>query len=896
MDLEKAGRALEQALALSGSERAAYIKELAASDAELAVDVERLLADEDDAFLQQPIARSLDALRGESSEPWLGREVGAYKITGQIAAGGMGQVFSGNRFDGEFEQAVAIKVMGGALHSATAVARFQAERQILANLSHPYIAQLIDGGTTEDHQSYLVMELIEGESIDVYCERVQLTLRDRLCLFQRVCEAVDHAHRNLVVHRDIKPSNILVTRDGTPKLLDFGIAKLIEPDAESRQLTQHFERALTLEFASPEQVRAEPVTTASDVYSLGVLLYRLLTGVSPYDVTSDSTLVDQICEVDPQRPSRRETDMNTSEASVRTEQTLGSQRWRRRLAGDLDNVVLKAMRKEPARRYSSVQRLSDDIDRYLSHRPVQARRNTLTYIAGRFIRRNALAVGASVALVSMLAVFAVQTAMQNAVIASERDTATAVADFLVDTYEMARPEVEPGVDVPARKVLDAGRGRIEERDDLAPATRGRLLQVMGDAYNSLGLYPEAISSYELALETGEFATDRHSEILYSLAKTYSHVGDLDQADEFYAQADREFAKLSNPGLVTQIDTLLAHAAHHGASGRPSDSLAMLLDAKSLAEGLDDDPDGLLPLVLHNLGAAYFGMDRLDDAQRLWEQVLKHPHPDWQRDSRQRALTTGALADVYRRRGASEQALPYAEEALRILRLVYGDDHQLVGVTHNKIGMVLGHLQRFDEAHQNIDRGLEISIATLGKDSYKHAIALGIKARLFENAGNVDEALNYYRRSLEVKEKLLPAGHERFGVTYQRLGSSLRALGNLDESRSWLNRALDLFVDTYGEQNIKVADTLRELGTTELEAGDFGQAEAFYTRAIAAYGDSPSLVLASTEAAMARLFVLTGRCALAREQFESVEERYRQEGQPLHPRLEPVRDVVAQCTG
>ena len=380
MDLKKVESALRRALALQGSEREAYLEQLRRDDAALAAAVDDLVRNTqvDDAFLRDPIEASASQLSEAAVDPWLGREIGAYRIVERIAAGGMGAVFLAERADAQFEQRVAIKIMTAQLLADDAIERFKTERQLLASLQHPYIAQLLDGGTTEEGLPYLVMEYVDGSPIDVHCDSAGLSIPERLALFGKTAQAVDFAHRSLIVHRDIKPSNILVTKDGTPKLLDFGIAKLLEPTSlqASGQQTQVGRRVLTLEYASPEQVRAERVTTATDVYSLGVLLYQLLTGRSPYDFSSESpsSIESQILDTPPEKPSTRVTGSFDSADAISQTRATTLGRLRRRLSGDLDNIVLMALRKEPERRYHSARAMVDDIERYLEHLPVVGKR------------------------------------------------------------------------------------------------------------------------------------------------------------------------------------------------------------------------------------------------------------------------------------------------------------------------------------------------------------------------------------------------------------------------------------------------------------------------------------------------------------------------------------------
>jgi non-specific serine/threonine protein kinase/serine/threonine-protein kinase len=407
---------LQDALALSPAERASFLATLGGNDPALAREVDSLIAAHDEAgtFIVRPALARVDAAalvdRLQHSSRWSGRRVGPYALVREIGHGGMGAVYLGVRADDEYRKQVAIKVVRAGFDSAFIEQRFRHERQILADLDHPNVARLIDGGSTDDGSPYFVMEFVDGLPIDRYCHVNGLSVAARLALFLKVCGAVHYAHQRLVVHRDLKASNILVTGDGTPKLLDFGIAKLLAANAhaaEDRTLTVM--RVMTLESASPEQVRGETITTSTDVYALGVMLHRLLTGRPPYEGATPTShdLARAICEVDPRKPSESAMDVQTA----------------KELKGDLDTIVLKALQKDPARRYGTVEQFAEDITRHLEGRPVLARPDTLGYRATKFVSRHKAAVAVAVLFVASLAAGIVATAWQMHVARVERGRA-----------------------------------------------------------------------------------------------------------------------------------------------------------------------------------------------------------------------------------------------------------------------------------------------------------------------------------------------------------------------------------------------------------------------------------------------------------------------------------------
>jgi eukaryotic-like serine/threonine-protein kinase len=407
----------EQMIDTGTGDRSARLASACGDDLELRLSVESLLksdARREDVLLQA-IGEAAESLLEDHQDRLIGTRVGPYRVISILGHGGMSTVYRGERDDSQYQQTVAIKVLQHARLHPRLRSRLHSERHILATLDHPSIARLIDSGDLEDGTPYLVMEHVDGESIDSYCDSRTLFVRERVELLIKVCAAVQYAHRNLVVHRDIKPSNIFVTAEGAPKLLDFGIAKLLAPESLSHTLpvTRLQERILTPENAAPEQVLGRPITTATDIYALGVLLYQLLTGRSPYRLLSYSQLQLEraICMDDPARPSQMvisklsgEKDADRSRISDR--RGLSPQRLRARLSGDLDAIVAMAMRKEPDRRYPSVEALADDLNRHLLGQPVRARQGDWRYNAAKFLRRHLLAVAVVAAAFLGLALFA----------------------------------------------------------------------------------------------------------------------------------------------------------------------------------------------------------------------------------------------------------------------------------------------------------------------------------------------------------------------------------------------------------------------------------------------------------------------------------------------------------
>jgi serine/threonine-protein kinase len=492
---------VDDVLDTAREERGARLARLCGDDLALHRDVRALLAADErctDGFLAAPPAGELEDVCEEmEAREWVGRRVGAYRIVDLLAVGGMGSVFRAERIDGQYDHMAAIKVINGGVESARMRRRFHNERQALATLEHPNIARLLDGGATEDGRPYLIMELVEGEAIDRSCDRRRLDVRARLGVMRTVCEAVHFAHQKLIVHRDLKPANILVTTDGRPKLVDFGIARLIDtasplPVAATATRTG----AMTPQYSSPEQIRGETTSTGTDVYSLGVILYELLTGHRPYESSSSVRyeLERHICEVDPVRPSAtvEGTGSDVDEAAfaheVAARRGETPRSLRQRLRGDLDVIILTAMEKDPARRYGSVRELSDDLRRYLDGLPVAACRGALRYRTGKFIRRNRGPVAAVLAVVMTLVVGLTGTSLGLLRARAERTSALeakasaeAVTAFLGDLLADANP-YRHGENVTILEMLADVSARIETELAGRPEVEAGVRHAVGRTY------------------------------------------------------------------------------------------------------------------------------------------------------------------------------------------------------------------------------------------------------------------------------------------------------------------------------------------------------------------------------------------------------------------------------
>jgi serine/threonine-protein kinase len=622
---------LERALEMEDGERTTWLETLRGDDPALAEELEGLLDERDDlrraGFLEDNAAIAAD------DEPLAGEALGAYALVSPIGRGGMGTVWLGRRSDGRFEGTVAVKLLSAALAGPSGQQRFRREGAILARLTHPHIAHLIDAGVSPAGQPYLVLEHVEGAHIDRYCDEHRLPVERRIELFLDVLSAVAHAHANLIVHRDLKPSNVLVSRDGCVKLLDFGIAKLLEGEAagEATELTREGGRALTPEYAAPEQLTGGPITTATDVYALGVLLYVLLTGRHPAgESPKPAALLKTVLEGEPPRVSSvvsTGTDPGGKATAVAARRGTTPEKLCRRLQGDLDTIVAKALKKDARARYASVSALAEDLQRHLRHVPIGARPDTFGYRAARFVRRHRGAVATGGVAVLALTVATIVTGWQMVEARRQRDAAryqARRAEASSEVMSLMLEELGPGGKPLALDVLlDRGVTLLEGRYGSDPHFTGVMMVQMARRYMDLGRPEKVAAILRRAVAMAEGAGD--SEVVAS-ARCYAVRLELDEgrpeaAARALADGTRALAALPDPSVQSRIDCLRARADLRDSEGDPDEAIRALEEARALLERTGETRGLLYTSVLNDLGGIHYGAGRPRDSLAINDVLL-----------------------------------------------------------------------------------------------------------------------------------------------------------------------------------------------------------------------------------------------------------------------------------
>ena len=802
--LQRAEEIFFELLTLPESRRKNEIPRLCGGDPALAAEVTSLLEHESriGGFLEEsalgsdfsllPATARAPSLEEAGRDEMIGRTIGRYRIERRLASGGMGTVYLAARADDQFTQRVAVKIVKRGLDTEEILGRFRRERQTLAQLAHPNIARLFDGGATGDGQPYLVMEYVEGEPIDEYCDRRRLDVNGRLRLFLTVCDAVRHAHQHLVVHRDLKPDNILVTEDGAPKLLDFGISTVLESRSASR-VTVSRDRRLTPEYASPEHIAGAPETTASDVYSLGAILYELLCGRLPHRFATRTPEEIQrvVAAGDPRLPSeacRRSEPPSDASEIARARRTI-PELLARRLRGDLDTIVMAALRKDPARRYPSVEALALDLRRFLDRLPVSARRDTFAYRASRFVRRHA--VGTSLASLSLILLVAggAGFAWQARVAKKERDQALtaraqsdAITGFLTRMLEAADP-ARSGPGMTVHEVLDGAAGRVDGELGDQPLVQASLRGTIGKTYQALGLYSDAEKQLREA---------------YRLHREHLGTNDADTAESLADLASVLYATNQLPEAASDLETAVSVFRIAGETRR-------------------------LAAALSSLGAVRRAQGELDQAERSQREALDLRRKVSGEESLDVAESLNNLAGVLAARGRLDEARPLLEDALRIRSRGLGESHPLVAQSTDNLAVLLHRQGHVEEAEPLYRKALELETRVLGPEHPDVAVTQRNLALLLASKGSLADAEGLLESCLASRRKSLPAADVRIVTTAMDLAGVRLARGRGADADPVVEEALEVTRGLASDDPARVsalsraADYFKKRGMPEREA-------------------------------------------------------------------------------
>ncbi|HST27972.1 MAG TPA: serine/threonine-protein kinase [Rudaea sp.] len=769
----------DAAIALAPDERERFMDMTCTGDAALRTELEALLAA--DAQAHDPLAASIaqgTVEHFDSGVPWLGRRIGNYRILREIGRGGMGNVFLAERADAEYESRVAIKLIRGFPTSA-ALERLRRERQLLAGLVHPRIARLLDGGTTDEGQPYLVMEYVDGMPLAQWLETRRPSLVQRLRLFQQLCEAVHHAHQNLIVHSDLKPANVMVRGDGTPALLDFGIARLSAPDASGERATEL--RAFTPEYASPEQLGGAAVTTVSDVYALGLILYELLCG----KVYKSAGNAESWRQARPGRVARTAADWLRADAA--------------RIDGDLEHVVRRALDEAPARRYPSAAALAEEIERYFDGRPLAAGPDRIGYRVAKFVRRHRVGVGIAALAVVAIIVAASWLALERAralraegAARTEARTANEVTNFIVGLFQDADPQQTRGRDVSARELLDQARTRLDATPIAQSQVRARLLATLGEIYISIGQpqHSTDLLGRAIALLRAPGADPlRLARALNEECRAWSGISDYAKA----LSACREGMALREARLAPgDVDLGHSRNALGVAEQGNGDFVAAERDyraALAIFSAAGPEQRGEVASTVHNLAFLAFHRSDYAQARDLYTQALAEKRAVYGNDDPRTLNTLDNLAQAEEELGDLAAAERNLSDALALQIKVLGADSVTVARAHNDLASVQQDRGEYAVAEANYRVALALYVRLEPADSMAWAVTANNLATLEEDRGDFAAALPLFRESLRIRAVHSKLASASIARVQNNLARCELELGELAAARPFIDAAL-----------------------------------------------------------------------------------------------------------
>jgi eukaryotic-like serine/threonine-protein kinase len=827
---------VQRALKLPAEQRTEFIEQ-ECDDADLRAQAQSLLAVEEAATVQLGESPESVPTDNPDTEAMIGRRIGEFRIVGKLGEGGMGAVFLAERVDHGFEQKVAIKLVGSAM-GEEARRRFEIERQILASLNHPNIAHLIGGGTSAEGQAYIVMEYVEGEPIDHYCDRHRLDVDKRIELFMRVAVAVQHAHRHLIVHRDIKPGNVLVTPDGQPKLLDFGIARVLNPIQDSRRPATRI-LALTPEYASPEQIRGESVTTASDIYALGLLLYELLTGARCQDLTG--TRPEQaeraVTSLVPENPSNivqraqrtRLPPDRVAELRRTTPRALA-----RRLAGDLDAICMLCLRKEPEDRYRSVAGLLDDLQAHRDGLPIKAAGTSRWYRADKFVRRNALAVGACAVIAVLVLSATVTLALINAELVEQRNRAL-IAEQAAEERAEALARVSQ-FQTEQLGALDPQAFGLRIRDGLLEQLDG---DDAADSAAVAGFQLHAVNFTDLALDTldrglfDQTATaieqgfpDQpllRASLLQSFADSLRNIGLYERAEA----AQLEALDLRSAHLGDDHPDTLASRHHLGQlrndQGRHDEALKLINAVRQARlETLGENDPATLD-TLQGLAQAHVGRGDLEQARDLLEELLTRQREVYGDDHPATITALSNLGGVQLRRGEIEVGRVLMRDAMVASRQVHGEEDLRTINALSNIGATYQIEQEYEQAEPYTLQALERYRRVLGRDHMRTLRTQSNLASLYRGQGRLEEALELQTDALERMRATIGPSHPDTLGTQHNVGMAYWTLGDAERGRDYMAGARQAFIELGGPEHFGAVGAAINLARLEVQQQRFDAA-------------------------------------------------------------------------
>lgn len=827
---------VDQVLELPEDERETYIDNQCGDDPELKGEVTKFLdsiyesegwLEDQKAFREELLNEIVDDISNISIDHSLiEKEIGSYTIKEKIGEGGMGAVYLAERSEAELDHRVAIKIIHYGRAGEDNVRRFKREQKILAGLNHPGIARFFDSGITADGFPYIIMEYVEGESINEYCHKRNCSLAEKIDLFKQVLEAIRYAHENLVIHRDLKPGNIFIDQSGHVKILDFGISKLLEDEQDD--ITQTGSNILTLRYAAPEQIRQENITTATDLYALGVVFYQLLVNEDPIDI-DDLTRFEverKILYEEPSKPSTRTT----------------SNAIKNKLKGDLDAIALKAIRKEPEQRYRVANEFLDDLESYQNGLPVSAHADSFRYRSKKFFKRHRKAIyvssGVLMFIIALTAYYTNQIAQERDFAQLEADRAEEITDFLVSMLELNNPSENSGDEITINDALNRGIGLLEQ-DNISALNRATILGTIGSIQFNNGEIDQAGITLGKAMTLLTDSLDRQTEESLAIGTEFSEwqetVGNMEEAEHYFQLTDSLFQVNNHHNSLNYIDHQLNYSDFLMEIGNHQKALTVLTDLDTqLIQNYDQSNSSVVDLlanVYNNRGRAFKNMGQNNQALENLEQALTLKLEVFDEDNARIATLYHNMGVVYATVSDFEKAKERAEKAYQIRLKVLNPDHQLVGSTLHLLGNIETGLGNYDQAFEYIEQSAEINRKQHGANHFRYALAIREYANILSRTGRHESALQQINRASSIIENNYGVDHPYYGYMMFTYGEVYYNAENYPEAVKYGNAGLESFIKNFGENHPNVGRAYANQGKYALKIQEFVTADSLLKKSV-----------------------------------------------------------------
>ncbi|MGM0546108.1 MAG: tetratricopeptide repeat protein [Bacteroidota bacterium] len=888
---EKIESIVDRALELESEKRIEFIKKQCDDNNRIFQKVLELIEaiESSDGYLEETMHEHLSLINewtkisDHKESSFIGQTIHQYKITRLVEHGGMGSVFEAHRVGEAFEQKVALKIIRRGMDTPANIARFNREQQILANLHHPNIAQLYDGGVTEDGLPYLIMEYVEGTPIDEYCNKQKLTVDERIELFKQVCKAIKHAHKNLIIHRDLKPSNILVTEEGHVKILDFGISKILENDVDALYQTREHIRPVSLGYAAPEQLQNKSVTTSVDTYGLGILLYQLLIELHPFDFEerSISEMEQIILNVTAPSPIKRFRNINSKsqKEAIAENRSTTPEKLISGIKGDLEAIILKLLLKDSNRRYGSTEELLNDLDRYQNDLPVKAQHNNIRYRATKFVKRHRKGLATAAAFLMILlglsTYFTTKITIERNQAELEAEKSERISEFLIDIFKNNDPANAQGDTISVNEVLTRAEEKINQLDE-QPEVKSSMMFNIGRVYYNLGKHKKASKflneAHHIHQKNSESKTTEQADILRYLGLIDFHAYDYENADSKLTQSLNIYEDLEKTQSINYFKILDHVAALTNRMGNVDSAKTLYHKAMELHSKLSNKEKKELTYGYSNFAVLQNYTGEINSARSMMEKALEKRLENYGTIHPKTLNSMQSLGNIHRKLQNYEYSKELLTQSVEISKQLYGSNSTQTAEAYNLLGLTYKENNQYKKAENYYKKALKLYQKQVDKNHPKIAVVYNNLGTLHSSKDNNKQALDYHQKSLSIRKQQLGEEHPKLAKNYDNIGYLYKHENQIDSAKVNFKKALKIRNNYYEGSDPDIGYSLYNVGTVYGLEKKWDKTEKYLIEALdmqKKYLDKMHPDLLKTYFAMAVLMEKTSRYKRAKLFYKKV---------------------------